>query len=85
MNIYKRGSITTTTVENRETTTIGKKKRINYNYCMILFLVGSFARPPGKRDYLEKFNPGSRNHNTVGSQLTGVRPGSDAVLFMCRS
>ena len=26
------------------------------------FSLGSFARPPGKRDYLKNFHPGSRHH-----------------------
>ena len=33
-------------------------------YSLSCFSLGSFAGPPGKRDYLENFHPGSRHHYT---------------------
>ena len=33
-------------------------------YPLSCFSLGSFPGPPGKRDYLENFHPGSRHHNT---------------------
>ena len=33
-------------------------------YPLSCFSLGSFAGPPGKRDYLENFHLGSRHHNT---------------------
>ena len=30
----------------------------------VLFLAWLIRGPPGKRDYLENFHPGSRQHNT---------------------
>ena len=33
-------------------------------YPLSCFSLGSFARPSGKRGYMENFHPGSWNHNT---------------------
>ena len=41
-------------------------------YPLPCFSLGSFAMPPGKREYLENFHPGSLHHSSVGSQLTGL-------------
>ena len=38
--------------------------RMNCVLSAVLFALGSFAGQPGKRDYLENFQPGSQHLNT---------------------
>ena len=45
--------------------------RMTVCYPLSCFLMGSFAGPPGKRDYLENVHQGSQ-HYKRGSQLTGL-------------
>ena len=42
----------------------GKQYAWTVCYPLSCFSLGSFAGPPGKRDYLENFHPWSRHHNT---------------------
>ena len=45
-------------------------------YPLSCFSLGAFAGPPGKRDYLENFHPGSQHHITgiPANQLMIIKP-----------
>ena len=50
----------------------GKQCAWTVCYPLSCFSLGSFAGPPGKRDYLENDHQGTRYHKVQGFQLTGL-------------